>query len=115
MSGPPHLLPTREPGILCLASQTRAGNRQAILTPDRGFKGVRTMLGEESPVDCAFPVLHGKYGEDGTIQGLLDLAGIPYVGSGVGASAACMDKAVTKTIISCKIVNRLIPYNYVGY
>lgn len=80
--------------------QTRSGNRQAILTPDRGFRGVRTLLGEETPVDCVFPVLHGRYGEDGTLQGLLDLAGIPYVGSGVASSAACMDKALTKTIIS---------------
>lgn len=79
--------------------QGKSGNRQAILTPDRGFRGLKTLLGEEIPVDCAFPVLHGKYGEDGTIQGLFDLAGISYVGSGVTASAACMDKAVTKTII----------------
>ena len=51
------------------------------------------MLGE---VDVVFPLLHGPYGEDGTIQGLLELAGVPYVGSGVLASAAAMDKAVTK-------------------
>ena len=51
------------------------------------------------PVDVVFPVLHGKNGEDGTIQGLLDLAGIPYVGCGTLASAMCMDKAVTHTIL----------------
>ncbi len=77
----------------------RVGNRGGILSPDRTEKGVRTLLGEEIPVDCVFPVLHGKYGEDGTLQGLLDLAGITYVGSGVLASSACMDKAVTKTMI----------------
>ncbi len=49
-----------------------------------------------SPIDVAFPVLHGPYGEDGTVQGLLELADIPYVGGGVTASAAGMDKAVMK-------------------
>ena len=47
------------------------------------------------PVDVCFPVLHGKNGEDGTMQGLLELAGIPYVGCGCLSSAMCMDKAVT--------------------
>lgn len=50
-------------------------------------------------VDVVFPVLHGPYGEDGTIQGLLELAGVPYVGSGVLASAAAMDKEVAKTLL----------------
>lgn len=49
-------------------------------------------------VDAVFPVLHGTYGEDGTIQGLLDLAGVPYVGPGVLSSACSMDKEFTKTI-----------------
>src|SRR3712207_4899468 len=49
-------------------------------------------------VDVVFPVLHGPYGEDGTIQGMLELAGIPYVGSGVLASAVGMDKLTMKTI-----------------
>jgi D-alanine-D-alanine ligase len=49
-------------------------------------------------LDLIFPVLHGPYGEDGTIQGLLELAGVPYVGCGVLASAVAMDKAVTKTL-----------------
>jgi D-alanine-D-alanine ligase len=50
-------------------------------------------------VDVAFPVLHGPYGEDGTIQGLLELAGVPYVGAGVLASAAGMDKEFTKKLL----------------
>lgn len=50
-------------------------------------------------VDVVFPVLHGPYGEDGTVQGLLELAGVPYVGSGVLASAAAMDKAVAKVLL----------------
>src|SRR6266540_2904108 len=50
------------------------------------------------PLDVVFPVLHGTYGEDGTIQGLFELAGIAYVGSGVLGSAAGMDKAIMKTL-----------------
>lgn len=51
-------------------------------------------------VDVVFPVLHGPYGEDGTIQGALELKGIPYVGSGVLASALTMDKHVTKLLLA---------------
>jgi D-alanine-D-alanine ligase len=51
-------------------------------------------------VDVVFPLLHGPYGEDGTVQGLLELAGVPYVGSGVFASAACMDKAHMKRLFA---------------
>jgi len=51
-------------------------------------------------VDVVFPLLHGPYGEDGTIQGLLELAGVPYVGSGVLASALAMDKAVMKVVLA---------------
>jgi D-alanine-D-alanine ligase len=50
-------------------------------------------------VDVAFPVLHGRFGEDGTIQGLFEMAGIPYVGPGVFASAAAMDKEFTKKLL----------------
>ncbi len=50
------------------------------------------------PLDAVFPVLHGPYGEDGTVQGLLELAGIPYVGAGVLSSAVGMDKAVMKIL-----------------
>ncbi len=53
-------------------------------------------------VDVVFPVLHGPYGEDGTIQGLLELAGVPYVGSGVLASAAGMDKEFTKKLLAAE-------------
>ena len=52
-----------------------------------------------APIDVVFPVLHGPYGEDGTIQGLLELADVPYVGSGVFSSAASMDKAHMKAIL----------------
>ncbi|MDX9832492.1 MAG: D-alanine--D-alanine ligase [Anaerolineae bacterium] len=53
---------------------------------------------EVSQIDVAFPILHGPYGEDGTVQGLLELAGIPYVGAGVLASAVGMDKVVFKDV-----------------
>ena len=53
---------------------------------------------EFQPLDLVFPVLHGPYGEDGTIQGLLELAGIPYVGCGVLSSAVAMDKTVMKLL-----------------
>jgi D-alanine-D-alanine ligase len=53
-----------------------------------------------TPESLAFPLVHGPLGEDGTIQGLLELAGIPYIGSGVLASALCMDKAMAKDVLA---------------
>ncbi|MDF7664373.1 D-alanine--D-alanine ligase [Bifidobacterium sp. ESL0763] len=50
-------------------------------------------------IDVVFPVLHGPFGEDGTVQGLLEMMGVPYVGCGVFASAACMDKVFTKVLL----------------
>ena len=50
--------------------------------------------------DAAFPVLHGPYGEDGTVQGLLELLDVPYVGAGVLASSLCMDKVVFKQVLA---------------
>ena len=73
-----------------------------VLSPDRSDHGllVHSANGYELlPVDVVAPILHGKNGEDGTIQGLFELARIPYVGCGVLASAACMDKAVANTIM----------------
>lgn len=78
-------------------------NRRAILAPDTSLKGLLILdengTYEKLAVDVVFPVLHGKYGEDGTLQGLLELAKIPYVGAGTASSAACMDKAMTKLIV----------------
>ena len=54
--------------------------------------------GSREPIDVVFPVLHGPYGEDGTVQGLLELAGVPYVGAGVLGSAIGMDKDVQKRL-----------------
>ena len=57
-----------------------------------------TRVGPQTPVDVVFPVLHGPFGEDGTIQGLLELANVPYVGAGVLGSAVAMDKDVMKRL-----------------
>lgn len=67
---------------------------------------------EELPVDVAFPVLHGPLGEDGAVQGLLELAGIPYVGSGVAASAVGMDKALMKALFRAAGLP-VVPYRVV--
>ena len=75
------------------------------LTADPVRRGQLLSLGEGAgevlaAVDVVFPVLHGPYGEDGTIQGLLELAGVPYVGAGVLASATGMDKEFTKKLLA---------------
>ncbi len=74
----------------------------AIISPDSSHKGL-LILSEKSyeikNIDVVFPVLHGKNGEDGTVQGLFELAGIPYVGCGVLASSVSMDKISTKIIV----------------
>lgn len=74
----------------------------AVLSPDTMHKGFITI--EKAgfyirKIDVIFPVLHGKNGEDGTIQGLFELSKIPYVGCGVLSSAACMDKAFTHAML----------------
>lgn len=73
------------------------------LLGDTTYKGLTALANAENgeaatPLDVVFPVLHGTYGEDGTIQGLFEMAGIPYVGCGVLASACGMDKVVMKTL-----------------
>ena len=93
------------------------GSRPVILDMARGRDGL--MIGDHADlvpgadlskpsgaleplghVDVVFPVLHGPYGEDGTVQGLLEMMGLPYVGCGVLASAVCMDKHYTKILLS---------------
>ena len=75
----------------------------AFLSPDATEKCLFILRDggmEKLPVDVVFPVLHGLYGEDGTVQGLLELAKIPYVGCGVLSSAVSMDKLSTKILVS---------------
>lgn len=74
----------------------------AILSPDATHKGIFRIVGEKLkliPIDLVFPVLHGANGEDGTVQGLFELAKIPYVGCGVLSSAISMNKAYTKIVV----------------
>lgn len=79
-----------------------AGTRKtAFVSPDRSVHGVTVLhegTYENIRIDVAFPVLHGKNGEDGTIQGLFQLAGIPYVGCDMTSSAVSMDKILTNTV-----------------
>lgn len=106
----------------------RAGRsgREAYIVPHPGEETVLTVeraaeggAGRENAyvaglgLDVVFPVLHGPYGEDGTVQGLLELAGVPYVGSGVLASAVGMDKAMMKICFAARglpIVEHLVAW-----
>jgi len=76
-------------------------NRRATISPIRG-QGLISFEGDcvvRQQVDVVFPVLHGENGEDGAMQGLLQMAGIPYVGSHVAESAVAMDKTLTKLVV----------------
>jgi D-alanine-D-alanine ligase len=89
------LVHARDPGRIRL----RQGGRRVALAPGSGrLFGLAD--GKALPrVDAVFPVLHGTHGEDGTVQGLLELAGLPFVGAGVLGSAAGMDKEVMKRLL----------------
>jgi D-alanine-D-alanine ligase len=97
------VLTSGDPAIFALAGRqlpeiTDGSGAGVVLAPDPTKQGAATLTG----VDVVFPVLHGAYGEDGTIQGLLEMAGLPYVGAGVFASAAGMDKEFTKKLAHCE-------------
>lgn len=84
--------------------ENHESNKPAVISPDRGTHG---LLIEEPDgtvtkkyIDVVHPVMHGQNAEDGTIQGILQIAGIPFVGPGVAASAAGMDKAITKAMVN---------------
>lgn len=75
---------------------------QAVFSPDakdHGLLVIKDGIVKKIPVDVVFPVLHGLYGEDGTVQGILELAKVPYVGCGVLSSAVSMDKLSTKIMV----------------
>ncbi|MCC7202706.1 MAG: D-alanine--D-alanine ligase [Nitrospirae bacterium] len=82
-------------GRLVAASLKRKGYNVAAIDVGRDLP--QTLINEG--IGAAFIALHGKFGEDGCVQGLLELMGIPYTGSGVSASAVCMDKLLTKEIL----------------
>jgi D-alanine-D-alanine ligase len=98
-----HLVP--RPGEETMLAINR-GDGKAVDTP----RGAVTITGLS--LDVLFPVLHGPYGEDGTVQGLIELAGMPYVGAGVLASAAGMDKAIAKVLFASRGL-RVGPYEVV--
>jgi D-alanine-D-alanine ligase len=91
------LLPPTESGLPSL-SKTDA---DLALVPGKQFEQLVALSGEQKPgsLDVIFPVLHGPFGEDGTVQGLLKLANIPFVGAGVLGSAVGMDKDVMKRLL----------------
>ena len=76
-------------------------NAPSIIADIHGF----SVDGKPLNIDCVFPVLHGPYGEDGTIQGLLEIANLAYVGSGVLSSAVAMDKSFAKPIFAASGIN----------
>lgn len=81
----------------------RKSQKTAIILPDKAEHGILIKDGDTYNmvhIDIVFPVLHGLNGEDGTIQGLLEMSGIPYVGCGVLASSVAMDKITTKKIVN---------------
>jgi D-alanine-D-alanine ligase len=99
-----------------LEAETFDETRPAAILPDPTRKGLNELKPQDtqegrlsllSRVDVVFPVLHGTFGEDGTVQGLLELANIPYVGAGVLASAVAMDKIIFKRV--CRDVGLPIP------
>jgi D-alanine-D-alanine ligase len=106
------MLTDPEPDTLAIADGqlpqvTGASGRELALAADPERGGQLLSLGQGAgevldAVDVVFPVLHGPYGEDGTIQGLLELAGVPYVGAGVLASATGMDKEFTKKLLAAE-------------
>jgi len=94
---PMRALEAGEPGASHPAALLSDPARRSLMRLEDAGKGVKaTPLGE---LDVVFPVLHGPYGEDGTVQGLLELAGLPYVGAQVTASAVAMDKVIFKDVI----------------
>jgi D-alanine-D-alanine ligase len=89
-------LPRPARGELAAAAENGDGNAAAAFPIPSEDAAKPAALGE---VDVVFPVLHGPFGEDGTVQGLLELADVAYVGAGVAASAVCMDKDLFKAVM----------------
>ena len=82
--------------------ETSGKTTQAFISPDAALHGMVVMRESGAEIirlDAVFPVMHGKNGEDGTIQGLCELAHIPCVGCDLTSSAVCLDKALTNTVL----------------
>ncbi len=82
------------------SSIAKALRKSDFIVEEFDFQGKLEKIIDRFNPDVAFIALHGKYGEDGTVQGMLELLGIPYTGSGVAASAVCMDKLITKRLFN---------------
>ena len=86
---------------IATATAEQYQDREVILVPHPGGRLLSAADGKEvCRLDVLFPIVHGTYGEDGILQGLLELAGVPYVGAGVAGSAIGMDKAVMRKILA---------------
>ena len=96
-AGPP-ALPGASPETL--ADVAPGSGTEIALDQEPGAQALVSGDGSRTPIDVVFPVMHGPYGEDGSIQGFLEMAGAPYVGAGVLASAVGMDKAVQKVLFA---------------
>ena len=101
-----HLVPGGPPAIRAggtadaLPSVTDASGEEVSLDQEPGSQALVTEGGSRTEIDVVFPVMHGPFGEDGSIQGFLEMAGVPYVGAGVLGSALGMDKAVQKVLFA---------------
>jgi D-alanine-D-alanine ligase len=95
----PRLLKASDEGAVCQSSAIVAAEQPALVPRASSLRGL----------DVIFPVLHGPYGEDGTVQGLLELAGLPYVGAGVIGSAVAMDKIIFKSVMTAHGLP-IVPY-----
>jgi len=100
------------PPVLAALSDEEAEAPQTVLVPLEPGPSALTKAGAPLEIDVIFPILHGPHGEDGTVQGLLELTGLPYVGAGVTASAVGMDKALAKDIFRTHGLP-LLPYRVV--
>lgn len=89
--------------------------KKAFISPDTSIHGVVTENGEKIYLDAVFPVLHGKNGEDGTMQGLLQLAQIPFVGCDSTSSGVCMDKGVTNAVLDAHNIAQAKWYSFSQY
>jgi len=97
-------------------AQTVLERGSAVISPPQGSLAPADLLPPVerlAEVDICIPVLHGPFGEDGTIQGLFEMAGIPYVGCGVAASAVAMDKVIAKDVFRARGLP-ILPYTVVS-
>lgn len=108
-AGPPAL---EDGGADELPGVSKGSGTEIALDQEPGSQALVAADGTRTPVDVVFPVMHGPYGEDGSIQGFLEMAGVPYVGAGVLASAVGLDKAIQKVLFAATGIP-VVPYEVV--